>query len=361
MSADRRSTRSTLLPPGPLPRPRRGRPACSCMDSRVTLCGCGALGRCWPTTWSGPASGHVRIMTATSSRRTTSSGRSSSTSRMSPRTCPRPRPPHGSCGDQQHGQDRAGRHRHRPHQHPRPRCRRRPDPRRHRKLRDPLPDQRCGRQAGQALGLRRRDRQRGADDDDRAGQDAMPALLIETAPPPGMTPTCETAGVLGPAVAVIASLRGRRGDQAAHGRARRAQWRPDHGRRLGLTFRQLKVARLLGKVDCPCCQHHNFEWLDGALGSHTTTLCGRNAVQVATRRAEPLELPRDGRPLAPLGEVRDNAFMLRFATEGYEFTVFPTAARSSRGRTTSPRRGPCIPSSWGAEAEVRGGSGTDGG
>ena len=30
--------------------------------------------------------------------------------------------------------------------------------------------------------------------------------LIETAPPPGMTPTCETAGVLGPAVAVIASF-----------------------------------------------------------------------------------------------------------------------------------------------------------
>ena len=30
--------------------------------------------------------------------------------------------------------------------------------------------------------------------------------VIETAPPPGMTPTCETAGVLGPAVAVIASF-----------------------------------------------------------------------------------------------------------------------------------------------------------
>src|ERR1700733_2364252 len=30
--------------------------------------------------------------------------------------------------------------------------------------------------------------------------------LIESAPPPGMTPTCETAGVLGPAVAVIASF-----------------------------------------------------------------------------------------------------------------------------------------------------------
>src|SRR5438445_281475 len=30
--------------------------------------------------------------------------------------------------------------------------------------------------------------------------------VIETSPPPGMTPTCETAGVLGPAVAVIASF-----------------------------------------------------------------------------------------------------------------------------------------------------------
>ena len=30
--------------------------------------------------------------------------------------------------------------------------------------------------------------------------------VFETSPPPGMTPTCETAGVLGPAVAVIASF-----------------------------------------------------------------------------------------------------------------------------------------------------------
>ena len=55
------------------------------------------------------------------------------------------------------------------------------------------------------------------------------------------------------------------------------------------TFRQLKVAGLLGKVDCPCCVRREFEWLGGAMGSHTTTLCGRNAVQVAVRRPEPLD------------------------------------------------------------------------
>src|SRR5205823_14050876 len=38
------------------------------------------------------------------------------------------------------------------------------------------------------------------------GQTPCIRCLIETNPPPGMTPTCETAGVLGPAVAVIASF-----------------------------------------------------------------------------------------------------------------------------------------------------------
>ena len=155
--------------------------------------------------------------------------------------------------------------------------------------------------------------------------------LIETAPPPGMTPTCETAGVLGPAVAVIASFEAIEAIKLLAGRLEALNddlimvdvW--------DWTFRQLKVASLLGKVDCPCCQQRKFEWLDGSMGSHTTTLCGRNAVQVAARRPEPLDFPEMARRLAPLGEVRHNAFMLRFATEGYEFTVFPDGRAIIKG------------------------------
>ena len=66
-------------------------------------------------------------------------------------------------------------------------------------------------------------------------------------------------------------------------------------------FRRLKVAGLLGKVDCPCCQHRKFEWLAGDLGSHTTTLCGRNAVQVADEEARAARLRRDGPPPRPPG------------------------------------------------------------
>jgi adenylyltransferase/sulfurtransferase len=155
--------------------------------------------------------------------------------------------------------------------------------------------------------------------------------LIETAPPPGMTPTCETAGVLGPAVAVIASI------EAVEAIKLLAGSFDALNRDLIMidiwdwTFRQLKVGGLLGKVDCPCCKHRRFEWLEGNMGSHTTTLCGRNAVQVAVRRAQPLDFPELAERLAPLGEVRHNTFMLRFATEGYEFTVFPDGRAIIKG------------------------------
>jgi adenylyltransferase/sulfurtransferase len=155
--------------------------------------------------------------------------------------------------------------------------------------------------------------------------------LIETAPPPGMTPTCETAGVLGPAVAVIASLEAIEAIKLLTGAfdALNADlimvdiW--------DWTFRQLKVTGLLGKVDCPCCQGRRFEWLEGGLGSHTTTLCGRNSVQVAVRRSDPLDFPDLASRLNGLGEIRYNNFMLRFGTDGYEFTVFPDGRAIIKG------------------------------
>src|SRR5271167_3131723 len=155
--------------------------------------------------------------------------------------------------------------------------------------------------------------------------------LIETAPPPGMTPTCETAGVLGPAVAVIASLEAVEAIKlltGAHDALNRDLIMIDIW---DWTFRQLKVAGLLGKVDCPCCQQRKFEWLDGAMGSHTTTLCGRNAVQVAVRRSERLDFQELAGRLNGLGEIRHNAYMLRFTTGEHEFTVFPDGRAIIKG------------------------------
>ena len=165
----------------------------------------------------------------------------------------------------------------------------------------------------------------------RPGTTPCIRCVIETSPPPGMTPTCETAGVLGPAVAVIASFEAVEAIKLLSGAYDALNTELIMVDLWDWTFRRLKIARLLEIADCPCCKHRKFDWLDGALGSHTTTLCGRNAVQIAARRPEPLSFPELAQRLSPLGEVRHNAYMLRFATEGHEFTVFPDGRAIIKG------------------------------
>jgi adenylyltransferase/sulfurtransferase len=155
--------------------------------------------------------------------------------------------------------------------------------------------------------------------------------LVETSPPPGMTPTCETAGVLGPAVAVVASFEAIEAIKILSGAHDLLNGELIMIDLWDWSFRRLKVAPLMTRVDCPCCKRRDFEWLDGKQGSHTTTLCGRNAVQIATRRAEPLDFAEMASRLASLGEIRYNNFMLRFGTEGYEFTVFPDGRAIIKG------------------------------
>ena len=155
--------------------------------------------------------------------------------------------------------------------------------------------------------------------------------VVEDSPPPGMTATCETAGVLGPAVAVVASFEAVEAIKILSGNVEKLNTKLIMFDVWDWTFRELKIAALKDKVDCPCCKHRKFEWLEGDLGSHTTTLCGRNAVQVATRRNEPLQFAEMASRLGSLGEVRHNAFMLKFATEGYEFTVFPDGRAIIKG------------------------------
>ena len=85
--------------------------------------------------------------------------------------------------------------------------------------------------------------------------------LIEDSPPPGLTPTCETAGVLGPAVSVIASFESVEAIKLLSGAYDALNVELIMVDVWDWTFRRLKVAGLLGKVDCPCCQRHEYEWL----------------------------------------------------------------------------------------------------
>lgn len=73
------------------------------------------------------------------------------------------------------------------------------------------------------------------------------------------------------------------------------------------------------------------------MGSHTTALCGRNAVQVAHRSATRLDFEELAQRLRGLGEVTYNQFLLKFQVDGYEFTVFPDGRAIIKGTSDVER------------------------
>jgi adenylyltransferase/sulfurtransferase len=143
---------------------------------------------------------------------------------------------------------------------------------------------------------------------------ATPCLrcLFEEPPPPGMNPTCDTAGVMAPAVASIASFQVAETLKVLTGNLERVCPTLLNIDLWNNTMLQLKVASAYEHGDCPCCKQHRFEYLEGRLGSGTTTLCGREAVQLTHKQnAATIDLEEIGARLSRHGKVAASPYMLR--------------------------------------------------
>jgi len=147
--------------------------------------------------------------------------------------------------------------------------------------------------------------------------------VMQESPPPGTTPTCDTAGILSPIINVIASLEACEaikilsGNQDAINRTLTVVELWDN------RIRQVKLDALQRTVDCPTCHRREFPWLTGQRGSHTAILCGRNAVQLSFPDRQALSLDALAQKLQGVGEVTQNRFLLRLAVGDYLITVFP--------------------------------------
>ena len=85
------------------------------------------------------------------------------------------------------------------------------------------------------------------------------------------------------------------------------------------------------------CLNAKTEWLDGELGAQTTSLCGRNAVQIAHAKPIKLDFEFLTKNLIHLGNVSSTRFLLRFSAEDCDFTVFPDGRAIIKG-TDEPDR-----------------------
>jgi adenylyltransferase/sulfurtransferase len=139
-------------------------------------------------------------------------------------------------------------------------------------------------------------------------------------PPPGTLQTCDTAGVLGPAVAMVSSI------QASMAMRTLIGDRPEllGGRlfRLDSWNMEWKESRLEADPDCPVCVHRHFDFLQGKGQHGTEALCGREAVQVHPKSGESIDLQALAGRLESVGNVECHSRYLRLTTDDFTMTLF---------------------------------------
>ncbi len=153
--------------------------------------------------------------------------------------------------------------------------------------------------------------------------------IFEEIPAAGSSPTCDTAGVIQPIISTISSIQVSEAIKILVGKKNKLHksllqvdvWEND--------WRKIKLSG--PTADCVTCQKRKFEFLAADNADFSTSLCGRDAVQIQPPNASQIDLPNLADSLRNLGEVKLNEYLLRLNVENYELTVFKDARAIIRG------------------------------
>ncbi len=160
------------------------------------------------------------------------------------------------------------------------------------------------------------------------GETACLACLFP-APPTGIVETCDTAGILNPAVNFAASIEAAEAMKFLVG-ARSAMRRTLLAYDLWSNERsELDASR--PRAGCLVCGERNFLHLAGEARPHIT-LCGRNSVQIHEHH-RPVDFAELEIRLRPHGTVLRNAMLLRFERGAHRMTIFADGRALIQGTT----------------------------
>jgi adenylyltransferase/sulfurtransferase len=163
------------------------------------------------------------------------------------------------------------------------------------------------------------------------GQTACLNCWLEGRPPAGLEETCDTVGVINPAVNWVAALQVSQALQLLVGRWSAEEACLVRGDLWRNRFTASPAPR--PRPDCRTCGAREFLYLAGR-AQPQITLCGRNSVQIHEGERD-LNLDQLGQRLAAHGEVRNNEYLLRLRVPPYELTLFADGRAIIRG-TTDP-------------------------
>ncbi|HSE40528.1 MAG TPA: ThiF family adenylyltransferase [Acidobacteriota bacterium] len=151
--------------------------------------------------------------------------------------------------------------------------------------------------------------------------------VFEGEPPPGSAPTCDTAGILWPAVGAVvsyqitAALKILTGNEITPEIMQMDLWNGEH------RMISLKKAK---RQDCPTCGLHQYP----SLGQQTiqeTALCGRDAVQIRPPTPHALDLDIIFKRWQSLGITKRNPFLVKLVLPDNEIVLFPDGRAIIKG------------------------------
>jgi len=173
------------------------------------------------------------------------------------------------------------------------------------------------------------------------GVTACLRCLIPEPPAPGSLPTCDTAGVIGPAVLVVGGVQAA---EAIKLLVRTDQPPPSQLLVCDLWESAWRTIDLspLAAAGCGSCRGGDHPWLAGGGGTEATVLCGQDAVQFRSLAGQPVDLEDLAARLREVGPVTVNRWLLRAEVEpGITLSVF-TDGRLIVTGTREPARGRSI-------------------
>ena len=174
--------------------------------------------------------------------------------------------------------------------------------------------------------------------------------VFEAAPAPGEAGTCETAGVLGPIVNIVASFQAAEAFKILTGQLDTINRELIYFDVWENVMRRIKIAPLLGKVDCPCCQRRQLRVARrrARLADDEPVRPQRRAGVAPRRRQAQLrgDGPRIWRRWARSATTASCSSSTWTTTSS---PCSPTAGRSSRAPATWTRRGRCTRSTSGID------------
>jgi len=169
--------------------------------------------------------------------------------------------------------------------------------------------------------------------------------LMPDPPPADQMATCDSAGVLGPAVSIVASWQAMEAVKILVGSNSDATTTKKDNRCELITFDMwsnevrkifLSPVRPIDQTTgCPACFQGRRDFLHGDRSSLVQVLCGRNAVQIQSASPEKVDLVGLADRLRADGNLTLNPFLLRFEAENLTMSVF-TDGRAIVAGTEDP-------------------------